>query len=63
MNTTVRRPKQLRLPFDSPQKPADQMLGDLIQRMARLESRLVQLMLHQGMTTDGRAPLVPAKEN
>ena len=61
--TAVRRPKQLKLPFDSPPKPTEQMLGDLIQRMTRLESRLVQLMKHQGMTTDGRAPLPASKEN
>lgn len=32
-------------------------LQSLTNRLARLESRLTQLMLFQGMQTDGRSPL------
>ena len=55
------KPRQLNLPFDSPQRgsrSASPMLEDIIHRLVRMESRLVQLMKHQGMATDGRSPIV-----
>lgn len=32
--------------------------AEVVHRLVRIESRLVQLMKHQGMTTDGRSPIV-----
>lgn len=57
------KPKQLRLPFDAPVKSrSDQQLTEILYRLGRMESRLVQLMKHVGMRSDGRAPL-PADQN
>lgn len=52
------RPRQLKLPFDG-ERPVrtPERLDEVVTRLARLESRLVQLMKHQGMTDDGRKPL------
>jgi hypothetical protein len=48
--------KQLKLPFDEKAraKLRDPAIGNILNRLTRIESRLVQLMKHQGMTDDGR---------
>lgn len=56
------RPKQLSLPFDAPRRPGNPMRDEVLRRLARIESRLVQLMKHEGMTSDGRSPL-PATDS
>lgn len=58
------KPKQLSLPFDAARRPPrNPMLEEALRRLARVESRLVQLMKHQGMTSDGRAPLPPSTDS
>jgi hypothetical protein len=37
--------------------PPEPEKADVVRRLTRIESKLVQLMKHSGMTTDGRAPL------
>lgn len=58
MNT----PKQLKLPLQIAQPPRGPTLADVLRRLARVESRLVQLMKHQGMTHDGAADLPTDKD-
>lgn len=52
MNTRV--PKQLSLPLRPPKGPT---MADVMRRVTRIESRLVQLMKHQGMKDDGHSEL------
>ena len=52
--------KQLKLPFDGgPARPPPTAttLNLILTRLARIESRLVQLMKHEGMKHDGRSAL------
>lgn len=56
-----RKPKQLKLPFNRPPPPKAaghdiELLETILRRLTRMESRLVHLMQHAGMTGDGRAP-------
>ena len=51
---TPRPMKQLKLPLVPRSGPT---LEHIMRRLARVESRLVQLMKHQGMTHDGTADL------
>jgi hypothetical protein len=54
----MNKPRQLPLPFNRPPpRAAPVSLADVYDRLVRVEARLVQLMKHEGMTTDGRAPL------
>jgi hypothetical protein len=47
----------LELPLDSPPNDPVRVLEETLHRLIRLESRVVQLMKHLGMTSDGRAPI------
>lgn len=40
-----------------PATPVAQPSPDMQKQLTRIESKLVQLMKHVGMTTDGRKPL------
>ena len=43
-------------------KPGAKPAPDLHKQLTRIESKLVQLMKHVGMTTDGRKPLTEEKK-
>jgi hypothetical protein len=50
--------KQMKLPFDPvKERVPPATLAAVLTRLARIESRLVQLMKHQGMRDDGRQAL------
>lgn len=54
----MKPPRQLPLPFARPARSVTPGSGTADSaRLARIESRLVQLMKHLGMTSDGRVHL------
>ena len=52
------KPTQLKLPFNGA-RPRGPTLAEVNARLVRIESRLVQLMKHQGMDHDGRTHMQP----
>lgn len=53
---------QLKQPKLSIKPPRGPTLAEVMRRLVRMESRLVQLMKHQGMAHDGTADIPTDKE-